>query len=70
VQSSVVPVEVKAGKTGTLRSMRLYLEKYKTVNGIKISQSSLDLRSPIKSIPLYGISLLSNKNSQNQLLKS
>lgn len=70
VQSSVVPIEVKAGKTGTLRSMRLYLEKYKTINGIKISQSPFDLSSPIKSMPLYGISLLSNRNFQNQLLKN
>ena len=70
VQSSVVPIEVKAGKTGTLRSMRLYLEKYKTINGIKISQSPFDLSSPIKSMPLYGISLLSNRNFQDHLLKN
>lgn len=67
VKSSVVPVEVKAGKTGTLRSMHLYLEKYKTVTGIKISQSPLDISSQIKSIPLYGISLLSNNNSKDKL---
>lgn len=50
-----IPVEVKAGKTGTLRSMHLFLEKYPAPVGIRISQIPLNNSLPIISIPFYAI---------------
>lgn len=50
-----VPLEVKAGKTGTLRSMHLFLEKYPVPVGVKISQNPFNNTPPIISIPFYGI---------------
>ncbi len=52
-----VPVEVKAGSTGTLKSMRLFLDKYpKTQLGIRYSMNELSYCNRILSIPLYMIS--------------
>ena len=53
--SLAVPVEVKAGKTGTLRSMHIYLEKYKLPAGVRISQVYFNNTLPIISIPFYSI---------------
>jgi hypothetical protein len=48
-------VEVKAGKTVTLRSMHLFLEKYPAPVGIRISQVPLNNNLPIVSVPFYAI---------------
>lgn len=45
--SQVIPVEVKAGKTGTLRSMHLFLQHYRAPGGVKISTSSHDGTVPV-----------------------
>jgi predicted AAA+ superfamily ATPase len=50
-----LPVEVKAGKTGTLRSMHLFLEKYPAPLGIRISRIPLNNTLPIISVPFYAI---------------
>jgi hypothetical protein len=54
-RSFAVPVEVKAGKTGTLRSMHLFLEKYPSPLGIRISQVPFSNKMPIFSIPFYAV---------------
>jgi len=36
--SSALPIEVNAGKTGTLRSMHIYLDKCRLSAGVRISQ--------------------------------
>jgi hypothetical protein len=53
--SSVLPIEVKAGKTGTLRSMHIYFEKYCLPAGIRISQLFFNKTLPIISLPFYAI---------------
>ncbi len=57
--SSALPIEVKAGKTGTLRSMHIYLEKYRLPAGIRISQLFFNNALPIVSLPFYGIKKIS-----------
>ncbi|MGE5342419.1 MAG: ATP-binding protein [Candidatus Omnitrophota bacterium] len=54
----VFPLEVKAGKTGTLRSMHLFLEKVAPTVGIKISQQPFGNNHPILSVPFYAIKKL------------
>lgn len=50
----VFPVEVKAGKTGTLKSMRLFLDEHpETPFGIRFSMHELSFHDRVLSIPLY-----------------
>ena len=52
--SAVYPVEVKSGKTGTLKSMRLFLKEHPSCPlGIRFSMQKLSFYDRILSIPLY-----------------
>ena len=53
--STALPIEVKAGKTSTLRSMHIYLEKYGLPTGVRISQLYYNKNMPIISLPFYAI---------------
>ena len=53
--SYALPVEVKAGKTGALRSMHLFLEKYPCPVGVRVSRLPFSDNPPIISVPFYGI---------------
>ena len=52
---SALPIEVKAGKTGTLRSMHIYLDKYCLSAGVRVSQLYFNKNLPIISLPFYAI---------------
>ena len=54
-KSRILPVEVKAGKTGTLRSMHLYQKQYDAYSGIRISSHSLSWIPSLLSVPFYAI---------------
>ena len=49
----IVPIEVKAGKTGRLKSLNLFMQEKKSPLGIQISQQQLKLHNNILTIPLY-----------------
>jgi uncharacterized protein len=51
--SNIFPLEVKAGKAGTLKSLRLFLKEKKAKFGIRISQNKLSFSDNILSLPLY-----------------
>lgn len=51
--SWIIPVEVKAGTTGRLRSLHLFMEEKKSRIGIRISQHPLAFQEGILSVPLY-----------------
>jgi predicted AAA+ superfamily ATPase len=54
IQGKVFPVKVKAGATGSLKSMKIFLEKYPdTPFGIRYSMHELSFYDRILSIPLY-----------------
>jgi hypothetical protein len=55
IESRMVPIEVKAGKIGTLRSLKIFLEEKKIPIGVRISEAPLSLESYLLSIPLYMI---------------
>ena len=59
IGSDIFPVEVKAGKTGTLKSLRLFLKEKKTKFGIRVSQKQLSYNDKVLSIPLYMIGQIS-----------
>lgn len=52
----IIPIEVKSGKTGTLRSLQLFLNDYPKMLGLRVSAKSLDFRDRILSVPFYLIS--------------
>ena len=59
IEGKVIPVEVKAGKTGRLKSLRQFMEEKKIPMGIRISQKPLSKEKDILSIPLYMVSEIS-----------
>ncbi|OGT25397.1 MAG: hypothetical protein A3I77_03630 [Gammaproteobacteria bacterium RIFCSPLOWO2_02_FULL_42_14] len=57
-QQHILPIEVKAGKTGRLRSLHSFMNTHKSTIGIKISQEPLHFDGKILSLPFYMISEL------------
>ncbi len=52
-----IPVEVKAGATGSLKSMKIFLKEYPNIPlGVRHSMHELSYYNKILSIPLYMIS--------------
>lgn len=56
--SQILPIEVKSGTTGTLKSLAQFLLEKKAPFGIRISQHPLSFHEQILSIPLYLINQL------------
>lgn len=54
----IVPIEVKAGKTGRLRSLHQFMQEKNTHIGVRVSQQPLELEKGILSIPFYLVSQL------------
>lgn len=53
---NIIPVEVKAGSTGRLKSLQIFIDEKETNFGIRISQNKLSFGKRILSLPLYMIS--------------
>ena len=51
----VVPVEVKAGLHVRSKSMGIFISKYKSPCGIRISKKNFGFENEIKSVPLYAV---------------
>ena len=56
--SVILPIEVKAGTTGSLKSLKQFLLEKKAPFGIRISQHPLSFHEQILSVPLYLINRL------------
>lgn len=56
IGAHIVPVEVKAGTRGTLKSMQQFIIEKQTPFGVRISQHPLSFHEQILSVPLYLIS--------------
>ncbi|MBP7281532.1 MAG: ATP-binding protein [Leptospiraceae bacterium] len=54
-KSEVYPVEVKAGKSGSLKSLKLYKEEKRNPISIRYSKLTLSYHEGLLSIPLYMI---------------
>jgi len=54
----VVPVEVKAGKTGRLRSLAVFAERYRPPLAVRVYGGLLRRDGDIVSVPLYGLERL------------
>ncbi len=61
--TKIIPVEVKSGAVGTLKSMMIYKGKYTPETALKISQNTYNETRGIISLPFYGINaFLQNKD--------
>ena len=58
INQQIVPIEVKSGSTGRLKSLRQFLDKKKVAIGVRISERPLDLHDGILSVPFYLMSEL------------
>jgi len=58
INERVIPVEVKSGTTGRMKSLRLFMEQKKSSAGIRICASGFALEQNIQSIPLYAVEAL------------
>ena len=57
---NIIPIEVKSGATGTLRSLHLFLKEKSSVSphGIRLSGHNFSVYKKIHSYPLYGVANL------------
>lgn len=55
IDAKIYPIEVKAGKTGRLRSLHILMKEYNLKLGIRISEKKLGLDDGILSVPFYAI---------------
>ncbi len=57
VQKEIIPIEVKSGAKGTLRSLHLFLKEKSFVSsyGIRISGHPFSIHDDLHSYPLYGV---------------
>ncbi len=56
--SSIVPVEVKSGKSGTLRSMHRFIEEKQSPLGVRLYSGCPHYDGDILSLPLYLVSAI------------
>ena len=58
IGGEIIPIEVKSGATGRLRSLRIFMEERRRPIGVQISTAPLHFQNGILSLPLYLISEL------------
>lgn len=52
-KSKIVPIEVKAGTTGSLKSLVQFLQEKQAPLGVRISEHPLSFHERVLSIPFY-----------------
>ncbi len=53
VDDRIIPVEVKAGTTGRLKSLQQFIEEKNSILGVRTSLQAFGMEKNILSIPLY-----------------
>jgi predicted AAA+ superfamily ATPase len=59
IGSKIVPIEVKAGKDGHLKSLKRFMDDKKLLIGVVVSQSALERRDDVLYVPFYLIDQIS-----------
>lgn len=63
--AEIIPIEVKSGKSEKMVSLNMFIKKYKSKKGIRISQSVIAKKKNVLSIPYYGIRAFFNDGNIN-----
>lgn len=58
IDHRIIPIEVKAGHTGRLKSLKQFMSQKGIVLGVKISEDTLKLEGHILNVPFYLLSKL------------
>ena len=58
IDHHILPIEVKAGTTGRLKSLRIFLDEKNAPFGIRVSSHLLSLHDKVLSVPFYAVSQL------------
>ncbi len=53
IKSMILPIEVKSGATGKLKSLRLFMQEKSSPIGVKIATAPLGFEQNILSLPIY-----------------
>ena len=53
--TSVIPIEVKASENLQAKSLKTFIEKYKTTKNVRTSMSNYRKEEKLINIPLYSI---------------
>ena len=56
--ATIIPIEVKSGPMGRMKSLHIFMQEKRSKLGIKISQAPLSLKDQILSLPIYLIGQL------------
>ena len=51
----IIPIEVKSGPTGRMKSLHMFIEKYQVIRALKISQALFQRGIPVISLPFYAL---------------
>ena len=54
-RDGIIPIEVKASDNNQSKSLKLFMEKYNSKYGIRISTKNFGFENNIKSVPLYAV---------------
>lgn len=60
LHAKIIPVEVKSGASGRLRSLHLFMKEFKSYCGVKASLAPFAHQHSLYDIPLYAVGRLSN----------
>jgi len=55
-ENKIIPIEIKSGKTGKMKSVRVFLKQHKSEYGIRLSLENFAGYKDIEVYPLYAIS--------------
>ena len=55
LKGTIIPMEIKSGSIGHMRSMHMFIEKYQSEIGVKISMDRFHKGDKVLSLPLYAI---------------
>ncbi len=56
INGNVIPIEVKASRSGSMQSLHLFMKQKKSIYGIRTSLENFSSYDQIKVIPLYALS--------------
>ncbi|TSA36095.1 MAG: DUF4143 domain-containing protein [Porphyromonadaceae bacterium] len=54
-EARIIPVEIKSGSSGRMKSMHIFIEKYHSETALKISQAPFKKEKTLISLPFYAI---------------
>jgi predicted AAA+ superfamily ATPase len=63
LNSEIVPIEIKSGSSGRLKSLLIFLKTYNCRRGLKISQAPYKEEGQVISVPFYAIGNIMRKES-------